>query len=147
MQCPKCGGTEFWDNRLTKKNPRGPDYRCKQRECGGAVWLTPKGGGAAAARPPQYEIGDPGPYVSPAPQVSAPPAPPVQPQQNNVQRAVVLSAGDVSLMWDCLAAGTDLVLRAIKEIDAKAPGNDIVFTGDNICSVAASLFIQSQRRG
>ncbi len=38
MQCPKCGGA-MWDNRLTKKNPKQPDYKCKNRQCDNAVWL------------------------------------------------------------------------------------------------------------
>jgi hypothetical protein len=30
--CPACGG-EMWDNRKGKKNPKGPDFRCKDKEC------------------------------------------------------------------------------------------------------------------
>lgn len=37
--CPKCGGTDHWDNRENKKNPRGPDFKCKNRNCGEGVWL------------------------------------------------------------------------------------------------------------
>jgi hypothetical protein len=35
--CPKCGG-RMWDNRLTKKNPKAPDYKCRDRSCDGVVW-------------------------------------------------------------------------------------------------------------
>src|SRR6185437_14356125 len=28
VSCPKCGG-RMWDNRLTKRNPRAPDYKCQ----------------------------------------------------------------------------------------------------------------------
>ena len=35
--CPKCGG-RMWDNRLTKRNPKAPDYKCRTRSCEGAVW-------------------------------------------------------------------------------------------------------------
>jgi hypothetical protein len=35
--CPKCGG-RMWDNRLTKRNPRAPDYRCRDRFCDGVIW-------------------------------------------------------------------------------------------------------------
>lgn len=41
MQCELCGG-EMWDNTVNKKNPKGPDYKCKDKECGHAVWLKPK---------------------------------------------------------------------------------------------------------
>jgi len=40
--CPKCGG-RMWDNRATKRNPKAPDYKCRDRSCDGVVW-PPKGG-------------------------------------------------------------------------------------------------------
>jgi hypothetical protein len=30
--CPKCGGPA-WDNRGNKKNPKGPDFTCKDKTC------------------------------------------------------------------------------------------------------------------
>jgi hypothetical protein len=38
-QCPKCG-SDMYDNRATKKNPRQPDFKCKAYKdgCDGAVW-------------------------------------------------------------------------------------------------------------
>jgi hypothetical protein len=30
--CPKCGGA-MWDNREKKQNPKGPDFKCKDKEC------------------------------------------------------------------------------------------------------------------
>ena len=35
--CPKCGGA-MWDNRVGKKNPKAPDYKCKDKGCDGVVW-------------------------------------------------------------------------------------------------------------
>ena len=35
--CPKCGG-KMWDNRLSKRNPKAPDYKCRDRSCEGVVW-------------------------------------------------------------------------------------------------------------
>lgn len=35
--CPRCGG-RMWDNRLTKRNPRAPDYKCRDRSCDGVIW-------------------------------------------------------------------------------------------------------------
>jgi hypothetical protein len=35
--CPVCGG-RMWDNRATKRNPRAPDYKCRDRSCDGVVW-------------------------------------------------------------------------------------------------------------
>lgn len=37
VSCPKCGG-RMWDNRLTKRNPKAPDYKCRDRGCDGVIW-------------------------------------------------------------------------------------------------------------
>jgi len=52
-RCPTCGG-ECWDNRFNKKNPKAPDWKCKDRECGGAIW-PPRGARSSA------------PFIAPAP--------------------------------------------------------------------------------
>jgi hypothetical protein len=35
--CPKCGG-RMWDNRVSKRNPKAPDFKCRSRSCDGVVW-------------------------------------------------------------------------------------------------------------
>jgi hypothetical protein len=45
VRCPKCG-KECWDNRLTKRNPKAPDFKCKDRNCDGCIW-PPRDGKAA----------------------------------------------------------------------------------------------------
>jgi hypothetical protein len=47
--CPKCGG-RMWDNRLTKRNPKAPDYKCRDRSCDGVIW-PPKPGKNEKAEP------------------------------------------------------------------------------------------------
>jgi hypothetical protein len=42
QSCPKCGG-RVWDNRLTKRNPKAPDFKCRDRNCDGVIW-PPKPG-------------------------------------------------------------------------------------------------------
>ena len=37
VSCPKCGG-RMWDNRMTKRNPKAPDYKCQNRACDGVIW-------------------------------------------------------------------------------------------------------------
>ena len=37
--CQKCGKSPVWDNRRNKKNPKGPDFKCKDPECAEAFWL------------------------------------------------------------------------------------------------------------
>jgi hypothetical protein len=45
--CPVCGG-RMWDNRATKRNPRAPDFKCRDRSCDGVIW-PPKAGATTAA--------------------------------------------------------------------------------------------------
>jgi hypothetical protein len=35
--CPKCSG-RMWDNRKDKKNPRAPDFKCRDAKCAGVIW-------------------------------------------------------------------------------------------------------------
>jgi hypothetical protein len=56
VACPKCGG-RTWDNRLTKRNPKAPDYKCRDRGCDGVVW-PPKDGKPAKAARAASEPGD-----------------------------------------------------------------------------------------
>jgi hypothetical protein len=37
-KCEMCG-SDMWDNRNNKKNPKQPDYKCKDSICGHAVWI------------------------------------------------------------------------------------------------------------
>jgi hypothetical protein len=52
--CPKCQGP-MWDNRVGKRNPKAPDFKCKDRECDGVVWPprnATAGVPAASSAPP-----------------------------------------------------------------------------------------------
>jgi hypothetical protein len=39
----------MWDNRLTKRNSRAPDYKCQNRSCDGVIW-PPKPAATSAAQ-------------------------------------------------------------------------------------------------
>jgi len=46
----------MWDNREGKRNPKAPDYKCKDRECDGVIWppratAATTSAGAAVATP------------------------------------------------------------------------------------------------
>ena len=44
--CPKCGG-RMWDNRLSKRNPKAPDFKCRDRSCDGVIWPARPAAGVA----------------------------------------------------------------------------------------------------
>src|SRR3954471_5038684 len=45
--CPKCQGP-MWDNREGKRNPKAPDFKCKDTTCGGVIW-PPRAASTAAS--------------------------------------------------------------------------------------------------
>ncbi len=46
--CPKCGG-RMWDNRIGKRNPKAPDFKCRDRACDGVIWPARPAAPAQAA--------------------------------------------------------------------------------------------------
>jgi hypothetical protein len=65
--CPKCGG-RMWDNRATKRNPKAPDFKCRDRACDGVIWPARANGAAP----------------EPAPRARANGAEPLVPEQDEV---------------------------------------------------------------
>jgi hypothetical protein len=48
--CPKCDG-RMWDNRVTKRNPRAPDFKCRDRSCDGVIWPSRAAGTGPTSGP------------------------------------------------------------------------------------------------
>lgn len=55
--CPICGGA-MWDDRLSKRNPKAPDFKCRNKPkerggpgCEGVIW-PPRAGGSSPYPPP-----------------------------------------------------------------------------------------------
>ena len=63
--CPKCGG-RMWDNRLSKRNPKAPDFKCRDRSCDGVIWPARAGAGVGA-------VGKPADVAAPADSLDASP--------------------------------------------------------------------------
>jgi hypothetical protein len=57
--CPKCGG-RTWDNRLTKRNPKAPDWKCRDRNCDGVIWPPKEEKFSASARANGVQLVDGG---------------------------------------------------------------------------------------
>lgn len=63
-ECPKCAG-RMWDNRLTKRNPKAPDFKCRDRACDGVIWppraAAPTGSNGANGAAPEPAEPEPAP--------------------------------------------------------------------------------------
>jgi len=40
----------MWDNRQSKRNPKAPDFKCRDKSCDGVIW-PPKNGASANTGP------------------------------------------------------------------------------------------------
>lgn len=58
--CPKCGGM-MWDNRVGKKNPKAPDFKCREKSCEGVIWPPKHGAKPALVATPKPNA--PQPYA------------------------------------------------------------------------------------
>jgi hypothetical protein len=90
--CPKCGG-RMWDNRLTKRNPKAPDFKCRDRSCDGVVWPPrsagegPRDAGRDAPRDGARAKADaPAPHDAPAPE-------PAPGKRNGTRQRAAAAAG------------------------------------------------------
>lgn len=64
-KCPTCSGP-LWDNRIGKRNPKSPDFKCKDKSCEGVIW-APRNG----ATDPYLPTGSPRAVEAPADIVAA----------------------------------------------------------------------------
>jgi len=76
--CPVCGG-KMWDDRVSKRNPRAPDFKCRNKPkfqgapgCEGVIW-PPRDG---ERRPATPAAGSPGGARTTSPRTKTPTAPP-----------------------------------------------------------------------
>ena len=70
--CPKCGGA-MWDNRQSKRNPRAPDFKCRDKACDGVIW--PPRDAVPAAEQPADTTYEPRRWPAPAGTPDDPPCP------------------------------------------------------------------------
>ncbi len=129
VACPKCGGA-VWDNRLTKKNFKAPDFKCRNRACDGVIWPPRQTTNPRPQIAPPAEFGDlPGVPVSQAP-VAAPAAPQANGQERlqrifKVQELCFTHA--LTMAAKAEAAGVAPTLEGVSALTAQAL---IQFFGD-----------------
>lgn len=121
--CPKCAG-RMWDNRATKRNPKAPDFKCRDRRCDGVLWP----GEHNVARP----IVERGSTVKL--EASAEPQGPAARADGAVASAAPLRRS----LRDCYLEVTDFVLAEVrpKYDDAGVPCTDAT-----VAAITATLFI------
>jgi hypothetical protein len=125
--CPTCGG-RMWDNRADKRNPKAPDFKCRDRDCDGRLW---PGQFKEAAEPAKGAAQQP----TPAPRAergrtdAAVPAA-SEPVRERAPAATTLRA--------CYLDVTDFVLA---EVRPKYAAAGVPCTDATVAAIVAALFI------
>lgn len=126
MECKKCGSATHWDNRLTKRNPKAPSFKCTNRSCDGAIWDAPV---TAVMKATPYQQQDRGALPNDdGPSVYAEPA--AEPASGN--------------------KSTQLYLAAMKfVVNTVVPvweAGQIAYTASDVNAATATIMIDHQRR-
>jgi hypothetical protein len=130
VRCPKCHG-HTWDNRTTKRNPKAPDYKCKDKQCDGAVWLDSKKPGMPQPSSPPVATSGKAPYSAGGP----------LPFEQSETGAPPSAAVDVPTL-DRLFHLYDVCFEHAYSVAHKKMGNDC--THEGIAAQAATLFIAAK---
>ena len=132
VRCPKCGGPT-WDNRASKKNPKAPDYKCRDKSCDGAVW-PPRNGVGTPATKQAVSLGGPMPWETEA--EAAQVAPPAPVANVPADRFTPLA----QLYTKCL-------LHVLTQVAPALIKAEVGTTPEAIVAATATLFIQANQRG
>jgi len=136
VACPKCGG-EMYDNRgPNKKNPKGPDFKCKayKEGCEGVIW--PPRSGVPKATPPK-----PAPqYVANKPNAELPPLLQNAAEEDTAELAAKIGFDitPIQKQLSLYTALTEFVLRDIAPIYERAK---IGMSPESAAACAQTLYI------
>lgn len=134
VNCPKCGAANCWDNRTTKRNPKAPDFKCRDKSCDGAVW-PPKNGTAPVQAAPvstEKQAFTSGPHI---PEIDGPK--PAEP-------AMAAGIAKLSAAFALYDVCQDHVLAVVvPKLDKAGIGSSDV----SVAAMSATLFIQASQRG
>jgi hypothetical protein len=123
--CPKCTG-RMWDNRASKRNPRAPDFKCRDRSCDGVLW------------PGQHNAAKP---IMELRSQQSDEAAPVEEVSNSTEQSTKVKAR--TRLQVCYLALTDFVLTDVRPKYQEA---GVPCTDTTVAAIAATLFIAACRQ-
>jgi hypothetical protein len=119
--CPKCGA-RMWDNRASKRNPKAPDFKCRDGRCDGVLWPGQHKTAMPIVKPRKAENGD---------QRSA-----ASPQSSDKPTSHPLRS--------CYLDATDFVLA---EVRPRYEHAGIPCSDATVAAIVATVFIQTCKTG
>lgn len=143
VQCPKCGGP-CWDNRVGKKNPKAPDFKCRDRSCDGVIWPPKQSNGRPPVQQAQpVSVGgystDGRDFLDGQTGHEAATVTAIQHSVRTPQQAERM-AQLAGLYAQCLVIACDNVPKALETVGVKPDAQTIV-------AAAATLLIAADKRG
>ena len=123
--CPKCSG-QMWDNRASKRNPKAPDFKCRDRSCDGVLW------------PNQHKAATPIMQIRAHHHDEGAPADETTGQEAHGPRTRARTK-----LQDCYLGLTDFVLADVRPKYQEA---GVPCTDATVAAIAAALFIATCRQ-
>ena len=120
--CPKCNG-RMWDNRVSKRNPKAPDFKCRNRSCDGVLW--------------------PGQHRSAFPATEAPRLAAVRDDAEPSSNGNELTVSLLPVLRQKYLELTDFVLDSVRP---RYEQRGLECPPDTIAAIAATLYIAETRR-
>ena len=120
--CPKCGG-RMWDNRQSKRNPKAPDFKCRNRSCDGVLW--------------------PGQYRNTIPVTQPPRLAVVASDERSNGSTADASSVELPTLRQKYLDVTDFVLNSVRP---KYEARGLECDPDTVAAIAATLYIAETRR-
>lgn len=147
--CPLCLGP-MWDNRATKRSPSAPDFKCRNRTCGGRLWPTRVDSIAATLERRQADgtlpIRGAAPRAETAPETATSPAaaPAVRPAVDSPADMARAHFRTRAALRACYATATDFVLSQIVPRYAAA---GLTVSDQAVAQIVATLFAATCAQG
>lgn len=120
--CPTCGG-RMWDNRASKRNPKAPDFKCRDRTCDGVLW--------------------PGQHRALFPAMESPRIAAVQDVEKPTENAATRTSGVGESLRSRYLDLTDFVIGSVRP---KYEERGLQCGPDTVAAITATLYIAETRR-
>lgn len=136
LVCPKCGGA-IWDNRVGKTNPKQPDFKCQNKECGWVQWPPKKEAAKVVLASPPASFAN-------KPDADLPPLLRDAEAQDNAALAAKVGV-DLTKFSKDLALYTALTEFVADKIAPIYAGLGIGMSPESAVAAVATLYIQAKR--
>jgi hypothetical protein len=135
----------MWDNRLTKKNPKQPDFKCRDKNCDGVVW-PPRDGRVSQGDRDTRRAAVPRQGID-MPPVGHPPMPFDEPPPYRDEDAPEVPQNPAAEKLRAIFRLQEVCFTHAIRLAAKAEASGISVTLEGVSALTAQSMIEANRRG